>query len=172
MFAICPGGVRSAAVAATWAVPGDDTGFATQSILDRPPFRTGQPQPRHDKDNDGTSAAVTVRPVARLTPSRVRGLVLLDPVHPDNVRLRQELPGELFRRSGSDLGPRLRTACLLARLRLGVVLRPLLMKSPPLSHCRDHPAQAIDSIWRHMKRARTYETALSEYAELESHTKP
>ena len=108
--------------------------------------------------------------VARLTPSRVRGLVLLDPVHPDNVRLRQELPGELFRRSGSDLGPRLRTARLLARLRLGVVLRPMLMKSPPLSHCRDHPAQAIDSIWRHMKRARTYETALSEYAELESHT--
>lgn len=108
--------------------------------------------------------------ITRLAPSHVRGLVLLDPAHPDNARLRQDLPGEIFRRSGSDLTPRLRTARRLARLRLGVALRPLLMKSPPLSLCRDYPAEAIDSIWRHMKRAQTYETALSEYAELEAHT--
>ena len=108
--------------------------------------------------------------IARLAPSRVRGLVLLDPTHPDNVRLRQELPGEVFRRSGSDLAPRLRTARRLARLRLGAVLRPVLMKSPPLSLCRNYPAEAIDSIWRHMKRTRTYQTALSEYSELEART--
>jgi pimeloyl-ACP methyl ester carboxylesterase len=112
--------------------------------------------------------------IARLAGSRVGGLVLLDPAHPDNARLRRELPPKLFQRSGSDLAVNFRRARLITRLRLAWAVKPLLMKNPPLSYCQQYPADAIESIWRHMARTRTYNTAfntaLAEYVQLEFHT--
>ena len=110
--------------------------------------------------------------LARLVGARLRGLVLLDPAPPDNARLRRELPARLFRRSGSDLTGRLRMAGTLARLGIMSALRPLVAKGPPLAYCRRHPREARDAIWRQLRAPRVYQTALSEYEELEYRTAP
>jgi pimeloyl-ACP methyl ester carboxylesterase len=110
--------------------------------------------------------------LARLVGTRVQGAVLLDPAPPDNGRLRRELPPKLFRRSGSDLAVRLRMGRTVARLRLMGALKPLFMNGPPFSYCAQHPPEARERMWRHLTRARAYETALAEYAALEYRTDP
>ncbi|WP_232667287.1 alpha/beta hydrolase [Pseudonocardia sp. TRM90224] len=106
--------------------------------------------------------------LARLAADRVRGLVLLDPAHPDNRSLRSDLPPDVFRRSGCDLAVQLGRAHSAARLHLMPLLKPALARQPPLALCRDHPRAARDAIWRHMSRAASYSTALAEYDELET----
>jgi pimeloyl-ACP methyl ester carboxylesterase len=108
--------------------------------------------------------------LARMARVRVRGVVLLDPAHRDNSRLHRELPPRLFRRSRSDLAAGLRMGHRLARLHLMSAFRPLMMSGPPFMYCTRHPPEALDAMWRHLKRPRTYETALAEYEELEFHT--
>jgi len=108
--------------------------------------------------------------LARLAGDRVAGVVLLDPAHPDNSRLRRELPAKLFRGSGSDLSGRMRLARTMARLRLIGALKPLIRRQPPFSYCSDHSPEALDAMWRHLKRAQAYDAALAEYEELEYRT--
>jgi pimeloyl-ACP methyl ester carboxylesterase len=108
--------------------------------------------------------------LARLTGQRIRGVVLLDPAHPDNGRLRRELPPELFRRSRSDLSVGLRMGRTMARLHLMGIVKPLLMRGPPFIYCRQHPRAARDAMWQHMKRPEAYDAALAEYEELEFRT--
>jgi pimeloyl-ACP methyl ester carboxylesterase len=108
--------------------------------------------------------------LARLAGVRLRGVLLLDPAHPDNGRLRRELPPQLFRRSRSDLAMGLRRGRRLARLHLMGAFKPLIMKGPPFVYCRQHPPEALDTMWRHLERPEAYETALAEYEELEFRT--
>ena len=103
---------------------------------------------------------------------RVRGVALLDPAHPDNSRLRRELPPQLFRRSRSDLTVGLRMGRRLARLHVMGAFKPPMMKGPPFSYCSQHPPEALNSMWRHLTRPQAYETALAEYEELEFRTTP
>ena len=110
--------------------------------------------------------------VARLAGDRVVGVVLLDPAHPDNSRLRRELPPKLFRGSGSDLSVRMRMARALARLRLIGLLKPVMRRQPPFRYCSHHSPEAIHAMWGHLGSARAYETALAEYEELEHRTSP
>ena len=110
--------------------------------------------------------------VARLAGDRVVGVVLLDPAHPDNSRLRRELPAKLFRASGSDLSGRMRMARTMARLRLIGALKPLMRKQPPFTYCSIHSREALDAMWRHLKRAGAHDAALAEYEELEYRTSP
>lgn len=102
----------------------------------------------------------------------MQGMALLDPAHPDNARLRRELPPKLFRRSGSDLAVRLRMGRTAARLHMIGALKPLITRGPPFSYCRQHPRVALKSMWLHMTRAQSYDTALEEYEELEFRTTP
>jgi len=108
--------------------------------------------------------------VARLAGDRVVGVVLLDPAHPDNSRLRRELPAKLFRDSGSDLSGRMRRGRTMARLRLMGALKPLLARQVPFMYCSHHSREALDAMWRHLKRAGAYDAALAEYEELEYRT--
>ena len=110
--------------------------------------------------------------LARLAGARIRGVLLLDPASPDNGRLRRELPPKLFERSRSDLSVGLRMARRIARLHLIGLFKPILTTQPPLSYCSKHPPEALDSMWRHLRRAQAYETALAEYEELEFRTTP
>jgi pimeloyl-ACP methyl ester carboxylesterase len=110
--------------------------------------------------------------LARLAGDRVRGVALLDPAGPDNGRLRRELAPRIFRASGSDLAVRLRMANTLARFHVMWALKPVIMSAPPFSLCRQHPAEARQSMWRHLTRARGYQTALAEYDQLDFHTTP
>ncbi|HKA12036.1 MAG TPA: alpha/beta hydrolase [Candidatus Dormibacteraeota bacterium] len=108
--------------------------------------------------------------IARLAGHRVAGVVLLDPAHPDNSRLRRELPAKLFRGSGSDLSGRMRVARTMARLRLIGALKPLMRRQPPFTYCSQHSREAVDAMWRHLTRAQAYDAALAEYEELEYRT--
>jgi pimeloyl-ACP methyl ester carboxylesterase len=110
--------------------------------------------------------------LARLVRHRVRGVALLDPAHPDNGRMRRELPPRVFRNSGSDLAVRLRTGNTVARFHLMGILKPVIMGAPPFTFCRRHPPAARRAMWRHLKRPEAYQAALAEYQELEFRTAP
>jgi pimeloyl-ACP methyl ester carboxylesterase len=108
--------------------------------------------------------------LARIAGVRVQGVVLLDPAHPDNGRLRRELPRQLFQSSHSDLAIGIRMGRRLARLHLMGILRPIMMKGPPFMYCTRHPPVALNAMWRHLERPLAYEAALAEYEELEFRT--
>ena len=110
--------------------------------------------------------------MARLVAGRVIAVVLLDPAHPNNSRLRQELSPKLLRGSGSDLSVRLRMARTLARLRVIGLLKPFMLRQPPFLYCAHHSPNALHAMWRHLRRAQAYEVALAEYEELEHRTSP
>jgi pimeloyl-ACP methyl ester carboxylesterase len=108
--------------------------------------------------------------LARIAGVRVQGVLLLDPAHPDNGRLRRELPPKVFQRSHSDLATGIRMGWRLARLHLMGILKPIMMKGPPFVYCTGHPAPALNAMWRHFERPQAYATALAEYEELEFRT--
>ena len=110
--------------------------------------------------------------LARIAGVRVRGVALLDPAHPDNGRLRRELPTRLFQRSRSDLAVGLRMGRRLARLHVMGAFKPLMMKGPPFSFCSQYPREVLNRMWWHLTRPQAYETALAEYDQLEFRTTP
>ena len=84
----------------------------------------------------------------RLAGSRVQAVVLLDPAHPDNSRLRRELPPKLFRGSGSDLSVRMRMARTLARLRLIGLMKPLMR----MGRLARADAERVEGLWGELLR--------------------
>ncbi|NWF69095.1 MAG: alpha/beta hydrolase [Chloroflexi bacterium] len=99
---------------------------------------------------------------ARLYPQDTAGVVLLDPLSPDDNRFKAELPPELYQGSGADKSMNLKIGAVMSRLGLLGLLKPLLLKSPPFFYFRDMPRERIELIWRHMLRPELYSTALDE----------
>lgn len=101
---------------------------------------------------------------ARMYPELVEGLVLLDPLSPEDSRFRTELTPAEFQKSGADKTAGLRLNLRLARLHLGWLLRRVMRTAPPFyydsSFSQEETAYILDAV----SRARTYETALAEYA--------
>jgi pimeloyl-ACP methyl ester carboxylesterase len=81
--------------------------------------------------------------LARMAGVRVRGVALLDPAHPDNGRMRRELPTQLFRRSRSDLAIGLRMGRRLARLHVIGAFKPVMMNGPPFIYCSQYPPDVV-----------------------------
>lgn len=100
---------------------------------------------------------------ARKYPELTERLILLDPLSPEDYRFRLELTAEEFRRSGADKTAGLRLNGKLARLHLGWLVRRIMRTAPPLC-CYGFSGRETREILTMLGSARTYETALAEYA--------
>jgi pimeloyl-ACP methyl ester carboxylesterase len=69
--------------------------------------------------------------------------VALRSAHPDNGRMRRELPTQLFRRSRSDLAIGLRMGRRLARLHVIGAFKPVMMNGPPFIYCSQYPPDVV-----------------------------
>ena len=101
---------------------------------------------------------------ARMYPELVERLVLLDPLSPEDSRFRRELTPAAFRKSGADKTAGLRLNLRLARLHLGWILRRVMRTAPPFYYDSSFSPEETAYILDAVSRARTYETALAEYA--------
>jgi pimeloyl-ACP methyl ester carboxylesterase len=102
-------------------------------------------------------------------PGKVRALVLVDPVSPDNGRFRRELTKEEFAKSGVDKSINLKLGKLLCALGLGRILRPMLKKAPPFYYYDGFSREAAEHILQNSTSGKMYGAALKEYACLEDH---
>ncbi len=100
---------------------------------------------------------------AMMNPSRVRAVVLLDPLSPHDSRFRAFLTEDEFRASGIDKSSMLRTARILTSFGIGFLLRPLLKKGPPFYYCDDFSVEESRYILRALTSSRLYQTAEDEY---------
>ena len=100
---------------------------------------------------------------ARKYPELVNKLILLDPLSPEDYRFRLELTEEEFRKSGADKTAGLRLSGKLTRLHLGWLVRRTMRSAPPLCYY-GFSGKETREILSLLGNARTYETALTEYA--------
>ncbi|HVN55746.1 MAG TPA: alpha/beta hydrolase [Anaerolineaceae bacterium] len=105
-----------------------------------------------------------VQQFARLYPQRVRGLILLDPVSAKNYTFRQRMSKQEYSRSGFDKSASYRLGLLFTQLGLSFLLKPLLKKALPFNYFQGLSSEAEGYVLKHLTQARTYRTALAEYA--------
>ena len=101
----------------------------------------------------------------RLFPDAVAGVVLLDPMSPDDTRFRQELIPRIYERSGVDKSRLLKLQSWLSGFGFTRLMRRTAMKSPPFSQYRSLPKETVDILWHHQLLPKTPQTALNEYAQ-------
>jgi pimeloyl-ACP methyl ester carboxylesterase len=102
---------------------------------------------------------------ARLHAERVAGVVFVDPLSPDDDRLRVELPPHIYKASVADKTGRIRALSRLCAFGLLRVLKPLVKRAAAFSHHKDLPAETAKTLWRHLLLPKTHKTMLGEYRE-------
>ena len=100
---------------------------------------------------------------ARLYPSFVRKLVLLDPLSPEDNRFRSELTASEFKKSGADKTAGLRINLWLSRLHMGWLVRKMMSAAPPFYYCNGFSEEQKEYILAAISKPQIYETALEEY---------
>jgi pimeloyl-ACP methyl ester carboxylesterase len=101
----------------------------------------------------------------RLFPDVVGGVVLIDPVSPDDVRFRHELIPRVYRRSGVDKSTFLKVQGWFSGFGFLRVMKPFLLKSPHLAPYRLLPPKAFRAFWNNLISPRNPQTALNEYVQ-------
>ena len=104
---------------------------------------------------------------ARLHAEKVAGVVLVDPLSPDETRLWAELPEHIYKASGVDKTGRIKALSRLCAFGLLRVLKPVAKRkrSAIFSHYDNLPSQTVETLWRHLLLPKTYRTMLGEYRE-------
>lgn len=100
---------------------------------------------------------------AKAYPDMVRGLILLDPLSPEDYRFRAELTKEEFQKSGVDKSKGLELNLKLTRLHLGWLVKRMMASAPPFYYDNSFSQAERKEILASLGKAQTYETALSEY---------
>lgn len=101
---------------------------------------------------------------ARNYPQAVERLILLDPLSPEDYRFRMELSDEEFKKSGADKTAGLRANLKLIRRHMGWLVKRMMASAPPFYYDNSFSKADRKEILDSLGKARTYETALSEYA--------
>lgn len=104
------------------------------------------------------------RLLAATRPDWVTGVVLLDPLSPDDSRFRS-LPPRLLAGSGADKLGMMRTFRRLGRLRLLSTLRHWLIQGPPFYYYRGLNKATLDKLWSHHIRREMHDAAIDEYVQ-------
>lgn len=107
-----------------------------------------------------------VNQYGRLFPQDMAGAVFLDPLSPEDFRFKAELPEKVYRGSGVDKMPGIKTIQVLGSLRLLRTLKPMLMKSPPFYYYGKLSPEIREVLWQHLQKRETLETVISEYQEV------
>lgn len=101
---------------------------------------------------------------AKAHPELVSRLVLLDPLSPEDYRFRMELTEEEFKKSGADKTEGLRLNLKLTRFHLGWLVKKAMAGAPPFYYDNGFSKEERREILSLLGTARTYQTALAEYA--------
>lgn len=99
----------------------------------------------------------------RLYPDVVGGIVLIDPMSPDDVRFRQELLPRVYKRSGVDKLSFLKIQAWLSGFGFLRFMKPFLLKSPQFAPYGSLPPGAFRAFWNNLLTPKTSQTALNEY---------
>ena len=100
---------------------------------------------------------------AKAHPELVSRLVLLDPLSPEDYRVRMELTEEEFKKSGADKTEGLRPDLKLTRFHLGWLVKKAMAGAPPFYYDNGFSKGERREILSLLGTARTYQTALEEY---------
>jgi len=99
----------------------------------------------------------------RMFPDLVAGVVLIDPMSPDDNRFRRELVPHVYRRSGIDKSRALRIQSWLNGFGIPRLMRRIIVKSESFRPYHSLPKKTIDVIWHHMLLPHAPRTASDEY---------
>ncbi len=99
---------------------------------------------------------------ALMYPSKVTGMVLLDPATPYDNEFAKRLSKEQYKQSGVDKTLGLRLGKALTSLKLGFMFKPLLKKMPPFYYY-DFSKDAKEYLLKSLCRKSAYAAALDEY---------
>ncbi len=99
----------------------------------------------------------------RLYPELVAGVVLIDPVSPNDIRFRQDLPPGVYRRSGIDKTRSIRVQSWSNGFGFTRLMKRFILKTKPFLPYRDLPRSTMRVLWNHMLLPQTPRTALNEY---------
>lgn len=104
---------------------------------------------------------------ARLFPEMVGGVVLIDPVSPDNERFRKELPPAVFQKSGVDKVRGLKLLMWFNGFGFTRLLKRVVLKSYSPDGKLQVPAETLNVLWHHMLLPQTPRIAFAEYLQLQ-----
>ncbi len=95
-------------------------------------------------------------------PSKVCGLVLLDPATPFDNEFSERLTARQYKKSGVDKTFAMKLGLSLTSLKLGFAAKPMLKKSPPFCYYR-FSKEAEDYLLASLCGKSIYQTSLDEY---------
>lgn len=107
---------------------------------------------------------------ARLYPNKVKGIILVDPVSPNNFMLRNLLSEEEFAKSGIDKSRNLKAGLIACTLYIGKLFIPILRKGPPFFYYNEFNKEAEKYILNNFTSKYMYQAAIEEYSYLEDKT--
>jgi pimeloyl-ACP methyl ester carboxylesterase len=99
----------------------------------------------------------------RLYPNVVGGVVLIDPVSPDDVRFRQELLPRVYKKSGVDKARFLKLQGWLSGFGFLRLMKPFLLRSPQFAPYRLLHRNAFRAFWNNLLTPKTPQATLNEY---------
>lgn len=99
----------------------------------------------------------------RLYPNLVKKLILLDPLSANDMRFKDHLSKQEYKKSGVDKSMNFKIMRVLAQLKLGNLTKMLLKNAPPLYYYKDYQQEEINDILNSVKRVDHATTALEEY---------
>ncbi len=99
---------------------------------------------------------------ALVYPSKLVGMVLLDPATPFDNEFAERLTKEQYKQSGVDKTLGLRLGKMLTSLKLGFVFKPMLKKMPPFYYY-EFSKDAQEYLLKSLCKKSTYTAALDEY---------
>ncbi|MDP2887250.1 MAG: alpha/beta hydrolase [Ignavibacteria bacterium] len=105
----------------------------------------------------------------RMFPDLVAGVVLIDPMSPDDNRFERELVPNVYRRSGIDKRRALRIQSWLNGFGIPRLMRRIIQKSESFRPYYFLPKETIDVLWHHMLLPHTPRTASDEYSQARNH---
>jgi pimeloyl-ACP methyl ester carboxylesterase len=105
----------------------------------------------------------------RMFPDLVGGVVLIDPMSPDDIRFRRELVPHVYRRSGIDKSRALWIQSWLNGFGIPRVMKRIIQKSDSFRAYTSLPKETIDVLWHHMLLPHAPRTASDEYVQARTH---
>jgi pimeloyl-ACP methyl ester carboxylesterase len=100
---------------------------------------------------------------ARLFPGMVGGVVLIDPLSPDNERFRKELPPVVFRKSGMDMARGFKMLMWFNGFGFTRLMKRRVLRSYSREGNLQVPADVLKVLWHHMLLPHSPRTAFAEY---------
>jgi pimeloyl-ACP methyl ester carboxylesterase len=102
---------------------------------------------------------------ARLFPALIAGVVLIDPLSPDDGRFRADLQRGTYRRSGLDKTPSLKMQAYMNGFGFLRLFKRMVLKSEYFLPFRTLPREVLDVVWHHLLLTQTPQNALNEFVQ-------